>query len=43
MFFIGFPILYLLIRRRAGSFSKLDNTINNNSMFNTKYAEFSTK
>ena len=28
---------------RATSISKLDNTVNNNSIFNTKYAEFSTK
>ena len=28
---------------RAASLSKLDNRVNNNSIFNTKYAEFSTK
>ena len=28
---------------RTVSPSKLDNTVNNNSIFNTKYAEFSTK
>ena len=28
---------------RAASLSKLDNTVNNNSIFNTKYAEFFTK
>ena len=28
---------------RAASLSKLDNTVNNNSIFNTKCGEFSTK
>ena len=28
---------------RATSLSKLDNMVNNNSIFNTKYAKFSTK
>ena len=28
---------------RAASFSKLDNTVNNNSVSNTKYAEFFIK
>ena len=28
---------------RAASLSKLDNTVNNNSIYNTKYAEFSRK
>ena len=28
---------------RAASISKVDNTVNNSSIFNTKYAEFSTK
>ena len=28
---------------RETSLSKLDNTVNNNSIFNTKYAEFSAK
>ena len=28
---------------RSASLSKLDNTENSNSIFNTKYAEFSTK
>ena len=28
---------------RAPSLSKLDNMVNSNSIFNTKYAEFSTK
>ena len=28
---------------RAASLSKLDNMVNKNSIFNTKYAEFSTK
>ena len=28
---------------RTGSPSKLDNTVNNNSIFNTKYAKFSAK
>ena len=27
----------------AASLSKFDNMVNNNSVFNTKYAEFSTK
>ena len=30
-------------RSRAASLSKLDNMVNNNSIFNTKYAEFFTK
>ena len=28
---------------RAASLSKLDNTVNDNSIFNTMYAEFFTK
>ena len=32
-----------LILIRAASLSKLDNTVNNNSVFNTKCPEFSTK
>ena len=28
---------------RAASLSKLDNTVNNNSIYNAKYAEFSRK
>ena len=28
---------------RTGSLSKLDNTVNNNFIFNRKYAEFSAK
>ena len=28
---------------KSTSLSKLDNMVNNNSIFNTKYAEFSTK